>query len=55
MHLLKERKEMPLHSSTVAGKYVWGLVESARLLCHLACLVVPLQPTKGRDKGFKLM
>lgn len=55
MHLLKERKEYPLLGHTVAGKYVCALVDTARLLCHLACLTVHLQPTKNRDKGFRLM
>ncbi|XP_021962743.1 protein pigeon [Folsomia candida] len=55
MHLLKERKEWPLHGHTVAGKYVCALGDTARLLCHLLCLTAHLQPTKNRDKGFKLI
>ncbi len=55
MHLLKERKEYPLHGHAVAGKYVCALGDTARLLCHLLCLTVHLQPTKNKDKGFNLM
>jgi len=56
MHLLKERKDWPLHAHTVAGKYMCGLMDTGRLLCHLACLTADIQPTmKTRDKGFRLM
>ena len=55
MHLLKERKEWAVHGQTVAGKYMNALVDSARLLCHLICLTLHLQPTRNKDKGFPLM